>query len=117
MPIVVILLLLLVALFLIWKGSDWLTDSLVPVADKLGTSYIAITTILVSFMLSLPEIFTSIYSYFLGHLEIGLGVIIGSVMMNIGLGTGLSAILKPLAVDASVVIRDGVFMVVVAAIV
>lgn len=105
------------AFFLIWKGSDWLTDSLVPVAEKLGTSYIAITTLLVSLLLSLPEIFSSVYSYVLGHLNIGLGVILGSVIMNIGLGIGVSALMKPLKVEKAVVIRDGIFMVLAAVIV
>ena len=40
---------------------------------------------------------------------IGLGVIIGSILCNIGLMTGLSAMIKPLSVDARVVIRDGIF--------
>ena len=112
-----VFLLLIVAILLIWKGSDWVTDSLIPVAKKLGTGYIAVTTLLVSLILSLPEIFAAVYSYLLGHLDIGLGVIIGSVMMNVGLITGLSAIIKPLTVEKSVVIRDGVFLVVAAIIV
>ncbi|MBR9683142.1 hypothetical protein GOV03_01225, partial [Candidatus Woesearchaeota archaeon] len=95
----IILLLLGLAVLLIWKGSDWITDSLIPVANKLGTHYIAITTLLVSFILSIPELFTVIYSGLAGHLNLGLGVIIGSVMINIGLTTGLSASFKPLTVE------------------
>jgi len=48
MFISLIILILILAILLIWKGSDWITDSLVPVANKLGTHYIAITTLLVS---------------------------------------------------------------------
>ena len=102
------LLFISMGLVLIWKGSDWMTDSLVPVAKTLGTSYIAIASLLVSIMLSIPEIFTSIYSYMAGYLDISLGVIIGSIMCNIGLMTGLSAIIKPLHVDREVVVRDGI---------
>ncbi|MBU0460869.1 MAG: sodium:calcium antiporter [Nanoarchaeota archaeon] len=112
-----VLLLLGLAILLIWKGSDWITDSLVPVANKLGTSYIAITTLLVSFILSIPELFTVLYSGLAGHFNIGLGVIIGSVMINIGLTTGLSATLKPLTVEKPVAIRDGIFLIIAAAIV
>ncbi|MBT4935626.1 sodium:calcium antiporter [Candidatus Woesearchaeota archaeon] len=115
--VVVTLILLVVSIILIWKSSDWITDSLVPMAKHLGTSYIAVTTLLVSLVVSLPEIFTATYSYFLGHLDIGLGVIIGSVMANIGLIVGISAIIKPLRVEKSVVIRDGIFMVIIAAVV
>ncbi|NTV23482.1 MAG: sodium:calcium antiporter, partial [Nanoarchaeota archaeon] len=37
--IVITIVLFIVSLLLIWKGSDWLTDSMIPVAKKLGTSY------------------------------------------------------------------------------
>jgi cation:H+ antiporter len=86
-----------------------MTDSLVPVAEKLGTTYIAVASILVSVMLSIPEIFVAIYAFLKGHQGISLGVIIGSIVCNIGLMTGLSAMIKPLSVDGRVVIRDGVF--------
>jgi cation:H+ antiporter len=112
MGIILILILLALSIMFIWKGSDWVTDSLIPVANKLGTGYIAITTLMVSFLISIPELFTSVYTYFLGHLNVGLGVIIGSVMINVGLTVGLSATIKPLNVDKSVVIRDGIFLII-----
>ena len=117
MLLVFVLLVLFLSVLLIWKGSNWITDSLIPVAHKLGTSYIAVTTLLVSFMISTPEIFTTVYSYMQGHLNIGLGVIIGSVMINIGMTVGLSAAIKPLKVDKAVVLRDGIFLIIVAVIV
>ncbi len=104
--------LLLLSIAIIWRSSDWLTDSLIPVAEKFGTSYIAITTILVSFFLSLPEIFSTIYSYLLGQTGIGVGVILGSVMTNIGLVVGLSATIKPLHVEKPVIVRDGIFLII-----
>ncbi len=102
---------LIFSIFLIWKGSDWLTDSLIPVAHRLGTSYIAVTTLLASFMMSTPELLISIYSYFLGYPKIGLGVLIGSVMINIGLTVGLSASIKPLRIEKGVAVRDGIFLI------
>jgi cation:H+ antiporter len=94
-----------------------MTDSLIPVAEKLGTSYIAVASILVSVMLSIPEVFVAIYAFFMGHAGISLGVIIGSIICNIGLMTGLSAMIKPLSVDGRVVIRDGVYALIVSIIV
>ncbi|HII16370.1 TPA: sodium:calcium antiporter [Candidatus Woesearchaeota archaeon] len=108
---------ILVSIFLIWKGSDWLTDSLVPVANRLGTGYIAVTTLLISALISVPEIFTSTYSYLQGHLDVGLGVIIGSVMINIGVTVGLSATIRPLEVEKPVVLRDGIYLIVIALVV
>jgi len=94
---------LIIGTLLLTKGSDWMTDSLVPVAERLGTTYIAVASILVSVMLSIPEVFVAIYAFFMGHPGISLGVIIGSIICNIGLMTGLSAMIKPLSVDGRVV--------------
>jgi len=109
LEIILTIILLVVGLVVLTKGSDWMTDSLIPVAEKLGTTYIAVASILVSIMLSIPEVFVAIYAFFMGHEGISLGVIIGSIICNIGLMTGLSAMIKPLSVDGRVVIRDGVY--------
>lgn len=113
MLMAVVLVTLLVSFIFIWKGTDWITDSLIPVAKKLGTNYIAITTLLVAFMLSVPVLFVSVYLFLQGHVESTLRVIIGAVMGNIGLTIGLSAVLKPLNIDRRIAIRDGMFLVVV----
>ena len=47
-------LLLFIAIILIGKGSDWLTDSLIPVAKKLGITGTFVGLILVSTTVSLP---------------------------------------------------------------
>lgn len=111
------ILMLIVGIVILTKGSAWMTDSLAPVAEKLGTSYIAIASIIVSIMLSIPEVFVALYAFLLGHEGISLGVIIGSVVCNIGLMTGLSATIKPLSVDRRVIIRDGVFAFIIALVV
>jgi len=115
--IFIFILFVVVSILLIWKGSDLLTDSLIPVANQLGTSYIAVTSLLASFMMSTPELFITIYSFILGHSSIGIGVVIGSVMMNIGFNLGLSAMITGLKIDKNLVIRDGIFLIVVAIIV
>ncbi len=96
-------------IYLISRGSDWSTDSLIPLAEKLGTSHVAIALVLVSIMVSLPEIIVALYATFLGHSEISVGVIIGSVIVNIGLMVGLSALIKPLHISRKLVLRDGIF--------
>ena len=54
LEITLVVLLLTIGIVLITKGSAWMTDSLIPVAQKLGTTYIAVASILVSIMLSIP---------------------------------------------------------------
>jgi len=114
---VFIIFMLIVSVIILTKGAAWMTDSLAPVAEKLGTSYIAIASIIVSIMLSIPEVFVALYAFLLGHKGISLGVIIGSVICNIGLMTGLSATIRPLSVDRRVIIRDGVFAFIIALVV
>src|SRR3989338_1998058 len=115
--LIIIIIMLFVGLIILAKGCDWMTNSLIPVAEKLGTSYISVASILVSVMLSIPEIFVAVYAFFLGHEGISLGVIIGSILCNIGLMTGLSAMIKPLSVDKQVIMRDGIFAFIVSIIV
>lgn len=103
-----------IGVLMIAKGSDWATDSLVPVARRLGTSHIAVAILLVSVMISLPEIIVAISAALFGHPEIGLGVVLGSVIANIGLMTGLSAMIRPLTITKSIFLRDGIFALAVA---
>ena len=105
--------LILLSILLIGKGSDWLTDSLIPVAKRLGVSGVSVGLILVSVAVSLPEVLIAIYTTLKGFSDITLGVILGSIFANIGLMTGLSAIVRPLKVTKNMILRDGVFSLVV----
>jgi len=97
-------------IWLMSKGADWVTDSVVPMARRLGTSNLAIGLVMVSIFLSLPEIIVAVLLVFAGHTSVALGVTLGSVIVNIGLIVGLSAMLKPLRVSRIMLLRDGIFM-------
>jgi cation:H+ antiporter len=114
---IVISMMTLFGLVMLSKGSDWLTDSIAPLARKLGTTHSAISLILVSVLVSLPEILVAVIATTLEHPVIGLGVIFGSIICNIGLMTGLNAFIKPIHVERQLIIRDGVFSVVFAVVV
>jgi len=103
----------IISLYLMLKGSEWVTDSSVHIAKKLSTSNIAVGLILVSTLLSLPELFVAVSSVLNGHAAIGIGVILGSVIVNLGLIVGISALIRPLRVPRIMVTRDAVFMVVI----
>lgn len=94
------------------KGSEWITDSSTEVARRFGTTHLAIGLILVSLMLSLPEMLVSVSALLKGHENISVGVSLGSVIVNLGLVLGVTAILKPIRIPWHVVTRDGVFMLV-----
>jgi len=104
---------IIVSILLIAKGSDWLTDSLVPIARKLKTSSISVALILVSVVVSLPEILVAVDSSLRGFQAISLGVIFGSIICNIGLMVGFPAIIRPLTVSKNMILRDGIFSIVI----
>jgi cation:H+ antiporter len=106
-------LLTLLSILLMGKGSDWLTDSLIPIARRLGVSAIAVGLILVSAAVSLPEILVAVLTTIQGYPSISLGVVLGSIICNIGLMTGFCAIVRPLRVKKSLILRDGIFSLVI----
>lgn len=112
MELLVVLTFLFLGILAIGKGSDWFTDSLIPIARKLGISGISVGLILVSVAVSLPEILVAIYGVIKGHPNLSLGVVLGSIICNIGLMTGFSALFKPLRVHTHVILRDGIFSIV-----
>lgn len=113
MTVIITLLLLTVGILLIGKGSDWLTDSLIPIARKLGVSSVSVGLILVSAAVSLPEILVAVFATLKGYPGISFGVVLGSIICNIGLMTGLCAMFRPLVVSATTILRDGIFSIVV----
>lgn len=107
------LLLTLLGVVFMGKGSDWLTDSLIPIARKLGVSGVAVGLIFVSIAVSLPEILVAVLATLQGYPGITLGVVLGSIICNIGLMTGLCAIIHPLRVKRTVILRDGTFSIII----
>jgi cation:H+ antiporter len=106
-------LLLLVGVYLIVKGSDWITDAAVPLAERLNTTNVAVGLVLVSVLLSLPELLIALMSIAKDHIEIGIGASLGSIIVNLGLIVGISAMIKPLKIPRHVITRDAVFMLVI----
>jgi len=113
MEFAVIIISLVLGVLSIGKGADWFTDSLIPVARKLGVSGVAVGLILVSIAVSLPEILVAVNAIIQGYPNISLGVALGSIICNIGLMTGLSAVIKPLRVHKYVILRDGIFSIII----
>ena len=113
MELIFLSIFIVISILAIGKGSDWLTDSLIPIARKLGISGSSVGLILVSAAVSLPEILVAVYAALKGYPLISLGVILGSIICNIGLMTGLSAIIVPLKVNKTIILRDGVFSIIV----
>ncbi len=98
--------------YLLLKGAEWVTDSSSGIAKRLGTTNLAVGLILISVMLSLPELLVSFSAFLKGHQQVSIGVSLGSVIVNLGLILGLAGIIRPINVPKHVVTRDGIFMLV-----
>jgi len=102
--------LLLAGLYLILRGSDWITDAAASLARHLNTTHIAVGLVLVSLLLSLPELLVAVSAMTKGHTGTSIGVSIGSIIVNLGLIIGISAMIKPLKIVRHLITRDAVFM-------
>ena len=99
---------LLQAVFLVFgfvlliKGADWFVDGASKIADKLGIPQLIIGLTIVAFGTSAPEAAVSITAALSGDsIDIAIGNVLGSNIMNILLILGISAIICPLAVQKS----------------
>jgi len=111
------LFLFILSVAVIMIGSDWITDSSIHLARRLGTSNLAFGLVIISVLLSLPEVIIAVSAILKGHPSLGFGSAIGSVIVNIGLIVGVSALIRPLKVPRIMVTRDMIYMTVVSIVV
>ncbi len=106
-PVVLNILLVLVSIMLLWKGSDWLVDSAAKVGRRLGMSEVTVGLTIVAFGTSAPEFAVTFSAAFSGNTDISVGNVVGSNIFNLGIILGLCGILIPLRTNKEVVYRDG----------
>jgi cation:H+ antiporter len=100
------LLLLLVGLILLLGGGDALVRGAAALARRLGISPLVVGLTVVAFGTSSPELAVNVTAALRGSGALSFGNIIGSNLANIGLIVGLTALLRPLRVQAVVVRRE-----------
>ena len=93
--IIVAVVLFLVGLVLIIKGSDVFVDASLWVSDATGVSKVVIGATLVSFATTAPEFFVSTIAVIKGHNDMSVGNAVGSISANLGLAFALLALLAP----------------------
>lgn len=91
--------LLLLGLFFIVFGADFLVDGASAIARKAGVSEFVIGLTIVGFGTSCPELVVSLNGAFKGLADISVGNVIGSNIMNVLLILGLSALILPIPVS------------------
>jgi cation:H+ antiporter len=93
-----------IALLLV--GGDLLVRGSIALANRLGVAPLLVGMTVVAFGTSAPELAFNIAAAVRGSSGLSFGNVIGSNIANIGLILGLSALISPLLVHASVIKRE-----------
>src|SRR3989338_7782460 len=110
--LILVILLIIVSLFVILKGADYLVDGAADLARWLKVSPILVGLTVVAFGTSLPELMVSLFAVLNGSPDLSIGNIIGSNIFNILVIIGVSAILMPLPVRSRTLIYEFPFLII-----
>jgi cation:H+ antiporter len=106
MEFVLNIILLIVGLGLLIKGSDWLIQGASSLASRLAIPEAVIGLTIVAFGTSTPELVVNIVSSLHGNAEIALGNVVGSNVVNILLILGIAGIIRPLHTHKNTIWRE-----------
>lgn len=82
-------------------GGDFVVDNASKIAVTLGMSEKMVSVTIIAIATSLPELITSIVATTKGKVDMAIGNIIGSCILNMILIIGVSAIIKPIEYSVS----------------
>lgn len=105
-PIILALPAFILAVILLYKGSDILVDGTSRTAAHLGVSSLIISVILVGFGTSSPEFAISVGAAIQNNSDISLGNIIGSCVANLLLVLGIASVVKPIKIKKGIIRRE-----------
>lgn len=92
--------LLIIGFAMLIKGADLFVDGAAGVADRFGIPQIIIGLTIVAFGTSAPEAAVSITSALKGSAELAVGNVLGSNILNVLLILGLTAVIRPIKMQA-----------------
>jgi len=100
------ILILVVGLALVVCGADYLVDGSSSVARRAGISEFLIGVTIVGIGTSLPELVVSVTGALQGKADIAIGNVVGSNLFNVLLILGLTAIINPVKITHSNLVKD-----------
>lgn len=103
-------LLVLVGFLLLVKGADLLVEGASHLAYALGMTPLFVGLTIVTFGTTSPELAINLLAARGGNADIALGNVIGSNITNMALILGVSALVHPLRVASTVIIREIPFL-------
>jgi len=104
--VLIALLLFTAGLLALYFGAEWLVGGAARLAESFGISPFLVGLTLVSFGTSAPELVVSGVASYRGNGSLALGNVLGSNVANLALILGISALILPIVVNRSLVIRD-----------
>lgn len=91
-------------------GGQFLVNSSVKIAERIGMSPLLIGLTLVAFGTSAPELVTSILASLAGSPGIAVGNVVGSNITNLLVILGFAALLCPISISSKVLFQDSLIM-------
>jgi cation:H+ antiporter len=98
--------LFLAGLVALYFGAEWLVGGASRIATSMGIAPLVVGLTVVSFGTSAPELVVSGLASWRGAGDLAVGNIVGSNIANIALILGAAALIRPLAVQRGLVVRD-----------
>lgn len=92
----------LAGLLLLYYGGEGLVRSAAALAARFGMSPLVVGLTVVAFGTSAPELAVSLSAAITSASDIAIGNVIGSNIANVGLIVGISALIRPMAVQAKI---------------
>ncbi len=108
------ILLLVIGLVMLVKGSDFFINAASRIAKRLGISEFVIGLTLVAVGTSLPELVSAIFASFQHESGLIMGNIVGADIANLSLIIGIAAMIAAIRTDTEMLERDGYFILAVA---
>ncbi|KAB3533115.1 calcium/sodium antiporter [Alkaliphilus serpentinus] len=99
MDIIITVLLFILGLIIIIKGGDWFVESAVWLAKVTGIPSVLIGATIVSVATTLPELLVSTIATYQKFYDVAIGNVVGSLVCNIGLILGATALLSPIKIS------------------
>ena len=93
----------------LYFGSEWLVDGAKGLAKAIGISDYVISVTVISIGTSVPELAASVTAALKKEKALSLGNLIGSNIFNIASVLGLTAIIKPIAVESPKILSTNIF--------
>ncbi|MEA2102382.1 MAG: calcium/sodium antiporter [Thermodesulfobacteriota bacterium] len=106
-PAFCLIIIIVASLIMLAKGSDWMIDGVVCLAERTGISRIVIGSTIIALGTSLPEVMVSVMAAWMGNPGLALGNGVGSIIADSGLILGLTALLAPTPINRFILNRTG----------